>query len=198
MRRPSEEISVLKNDILDTAIAVFSEKGYSATSVQDVADALNISRSPIYYHFKNKTALYEQAVLRYLSNKRDLYTSIDTQDESFFTILRQHIMQGIKNTVSEPILFGAINNGHFPELSAARKETGQYIRLLKKVLITHAIHSGELRSDLDIDKMIDHIYILFYGFSVARDKAPDGIEIEDLESLLNYIIISLKESYSPR
>ncbi len=196
MRRPSEEILLLKDDILDTAISVFAEKGYSAASLQDVANDLNISRSPIYYHFKNKTVLYEQAVLRYLKKKHDLYTQIDTQDAPFFSIIRQHLQQALNNTTSEPTLFSAIDEEHFQNLAAARMETGHYLRLLKKILITRAINKGELRQDIDVELMVEHLVILFYGFSTMLTKSSDGIVFEDIETTLDYIISILQRDYA--
>lgn len=41
--------------ILDTAWALFLEKGYDNTSIQDIVDALgNLSKGAIYHHFKSK------------------------------------------------------------------------------------------------------------------------------------------------
>ena len=48
--------------ILDAAEDLFAEKGYSATSLGDVADRVGIRSPSLYNHFKNKEALY-QAVL---------------------------------------------------------------------------------------------------------------------------------------
>jgi AcrR family transcriptional regulator len=51
--------------ILDAAEDLFAEKGYSATSLGDVADRVGIRSPSLYNHFRNKEALY-QAVLERL------------------------------------------------------------------------------------------------------------------------------------
>ncbi len=48
--------------ILDAAEDLFAERGYSATSLGDVADRVGIRTPSLYNHFRNKEALY-QAVL---------------------------------------------------------------------------------------------------------------------------------------
>ncbi|KAA2266094.1 TetR/AcrR family transcriptional regulator [Solihabitans fulvus] len=41
-------------EILRVALRLFSEKGYEATSTKDLADALGLTKSSLYYHFRNK------------------------------------------------------------------------------------------------------------------------------------------------
>lgn len=48
-----------RKEILDAAEKLFYEKGYEATSVQDVLDALSISKGGFYHHFDSKMAVLE-------------------------------------------------------------------------------------------------------------------------------------------
>ncbi len=52
--------------ILDAAEDLFAEKGYSATSLGDVADRVGIRSPSLYNHFRNKEALYGAVVDRLL------------------------------------------------------------------------------------------------------------------------------------
>ena len=46
--------------ILEEAARLFTEKGYEATSVQDLAEALGLSKAALYHHFRSKEeVLYE-------------------------------------------------------------------------------------------------------------------------------------------
>jgi AcrR family transcriptional regulator len=53
--------------ILDAAEDLFAEKGYSATSLGDVADRVGIRSPSLYNHFRNKEALYQAVLERLLS-----------------------------------------------------------------------------------------------------------------------------------
>jgi AcrR family transcriptional regulator len=48
-----------KDRIMDTAIDLFSRKGYEAVSVQEIAVAVGIKKSSIYNHFKSKDQILQ-------------------------------------------------------------------------------------------------------------------------------------------
>src|SRR5262249_6258522 len=45
--------------LLDEATALFAERGYSGTSLEDVASASQVTRGAVYHHFASKQALFE-------------------------------------------------------------------------------------------------------------------------------------------
>lgn len=47
-----------KRQIIEAAIHCFAEKGYHATSIQEITDTLGIAKGSIYFYFKNKEDLY--------------------------------------------------------------------------------------------------------------------------------------------
>ena len=53
------------DDIADAAMRVFWQRGYAATSVQDLVDGTGLSRSSLYGTFENKQGLFQHALRRY-------------------------------------------------------------------------------------------------------------------------------------
>ena len=51
-----------RKEIIDAAAALFREKGYAATSIQDVADAVNILKGSLYYYIKSKDDLLFEVI----------------------------------------------------------------------------------------------------------------------------------------
>ncbi len=47
----------LRNNVLNTALKLFSERGYFNTSVHDIRRAADVSTGAIYHHFQNKETL---------------------------------------------------------------------------------------------------------------------------------------------
>src|SRR3954464_9194357 len=45
--------------ILDRAAALFARRGFAKTSIQDVADAVGLSKAGLLHHFPSKDALHE-------------------------------------------------------------------------------------------------------------------------------------------
>ena len=55
------------DSLLDVAVAVFNERGYDATSMDDLAARLGITKSGIYHHVSSKVELLEMALDRALT-----------------------------------------------------------------------------------------------------------------------------------
>jgi len=52
-----------RQQILEAALAVFSQKGYHATNVSDVAAQAGVSQGTIYWYFDSKDELFEAGIL---------------------------------------------------------------------------------------------------------------------------------------
>jgi TetR/AcrR family transcriptional repressor of nem operon len=53
------------DDAADAAMQVFWQKGYAATSIQDLVEGTGLSRSSLYNTFGNKQGLFQHALRRY-------------------------------------------------------------------------------------------------------------------------------------
>lgn len=63
-RKTKEEAQETRSQVLDAAERVFSEKGVTNTSLNEIAVAAGVSRGAIYWHFKNKYELIEALLQR--------------------------------------------------------------------------------------------------------------------------------------
>ena len=61
-----------KNLILATARALFSQKGYDATGMDEIALTANVPKSLIYYHFKNKEELLNTIIEDFLNGYKQI------------------------------------------------------------------------------------------------------------------------------
>ena len=57
-----------KQEILDVALELFSVKGYEATSLSTIADAVGIRKASLYSHFENKQAILDALVKEVLDS----------------------------------------------------------------------------------------------------------------------------------
>ena len=51
---------IRKRQILETAESLFAERGYEATSVQDILDVLHLSKGSFYHHFESKEIVLQK------------------------------------------------------------------------------------------------------------------------------------------
>lgn len=54
-----------RNEILDAADELFSEKGFDGTSTNDILAKVGIARGTLYYHFKSKEDIMDALIERY-------------------------------------------------------------------------------------------------------------------------------------
>ena len=54
-----------RTQILDSALKLFSHKGYGATSVRDIAEEAKLSKGNVYHHFPDKETIFRALIDRY-------------------------------------------------------------------------------------------------------------------------------------
>ena len=59
-----KEANERKNEILEAAAILFSEKGFDQTSTNDILEAVGIAKGTLYHHFKSKEAIMDAIIER--------------------------------------------------------------------------------------------------------------------------------------
>ncbi|MCR5629741.1 TetR/AcrR family transcriptional regulator [Eubacterium sp.] len=92
-----------KERLMETALTLFSQKGYAATSVDEIAESIGIKGPNLYKYFKGKEDLFEQ-----LTNMRDVsYKNNMGFDPKFLEnihdgkTLKEFSMKQIRYTISD-------------------------------------------------------------------------------------------------
>jgi AcrR family transcriptional regulator len=61
-RRHTDQGRERKQQLVDAAAALFTERGYSATRIADICDAAGVAKGLFYWYFPNKGALFAELV----------------------------------------------------------------------------------------------------------------------------------------
>ena len=90
--RDAKESEVRRLEIMNAAMQLFREKGYTNTTTQDIVDKVNISRGLLYYHFKNKEDILYCLVEQYSEKLlKDIYQITFSKDKSAIEKVRGFI-----------------------------------------------------------------------------------------------------------
>src|SRR4030095_2741062 len=127
MRRTKEEAAVTRANILKTALAVFSAKGYAAATLDDVAKAAKVTRGAIYWHFKSKADLYNTLIQEISARGASVMQEAIAEGGTLIDILHRVFVRQCAlieddkeaRAVMELALF---KTGLDPELQAGRKK----------------------------------------------------------------------------
>ena len=97
--RDVKDPEIRRAEIMDAAMLLFMEKGYTNTTTQDIVDKVNISRGLLYYHFKNKEDILYCLVERYSENLlRDIHVIVNDDDKTAIEKIRAFIDATIIST----------------------------------------------------------------------------------------------------
>ena len=90
--RDAKESEVRRLEIMNAAMQLFMEKGYTNTTTQDIVDKVNISRGLLYYHFKNKEDILYCLVEQYSEKLlKDIYQITFSKEKSAIEKVRGFI-----------------------------------------------------------------------------------------------------------
>jgi AcrR family transcriptional regulator len=81
MARTTKEPSERRTEFLDAAEELFKERGYYATSVDDIVGRVGVAKGLFYYYFKTKEELVEQIVERLWAGAIEDYRKIRDRED---------------------------------------------------------------------------------------------------------------------
>ncbi len=175
------------DEILDAALACFTEKGFASTRVEDIAKRADISKATVYLYFKNKIALLEGLVRRAISPIPDqagaaiaaFPGTVRQTLEMFVTMVVTRISD--PKIIAIPIMVMRESTTH-PELANMyRTEVLEKGLPIVKAIIQKGVDSGEFRTvdpEMTARSLIGPVLvhlILSHVFGVG-DSGPDGMK----------------------
>ncbi len=141
-----------RQEIIDAAAAIFHEKGYAATSIQDVAEAVDILKGSLYYYIKSKDDLLFSVIeevheggLRNLEVGKAADGSALDRIRGFVT---RHAAYNAANLVKMTVFFHdfrSLSDERRKEIVEERDLYDQYLR----GVIAEGQEEGSIRSDVD-------------------------------------------------
>lgn len=190
-RKPRKTVTrhttpLLRRAVLDRAAELFGQRGYNGTNLRDVADALDMSRPALYYHFPSKEKLLEAIVeeTTILIEREMARMSVSANDDPE-TSLRE-VMRFITRWILEHhVLFKVLDRVE-PEMSAEiiAKNDSAKLLILRHVssIIDRGISIGRFRP---VDSHIVALTIIGMRNWIAWWYQPGGrLAPEDIADLL--------------
>jgi len=183
-----------KDQVLMKAMNVFWEKGYEATSMQDLVSSMGINRASMYQTYGNKYALFVSTIDCYVKMTFGMIDSALSQSGSpldnlskLFKLMIEHSLTGkqqgclINNTAVEIA-------PHDPEIS---KTLRQFWKKMDKIIehqLQNAVNNNELKSDADPKQLAFLLNSNLQGLMVLSKTNPSKNKLfENLDMLFNLI-----------
>ncbi len=179
-----------RKELLVAAARLFSRKGYHATSMQDIADELNILRGSLYHYIESKEGLLyelmELGVRTLLEQVRPIVESDLPPDEKLARLVRQHTV-----TIAQHPDFMAVFLHELKALSPPRRERilayrREYENLVRQV-IAEGVTQGLFRP---LNERMVTFALLGMVNWVYQWYSPDGeLTAEEIGSIFADVVL---------
>jgi AcrR family transcriptional regulator len=175
----------MKESIIDKSCELFLNLGFKSVTMDEIANAMGVSKKTIYKYFDNKTDLVTEVtntMFEKISCGIDhiCETNMNPIDEIF--AIKKLVMEHLKDEKSSPQYQ---LQKYYPKLFASLKQ--KQFQIMQKCVIENLEKGIEMklyRDDIDVD-FISRIY--FIGIT--------GIKDNDMFPLKNYVMKSLMNQY---
>ncbi|MDQ7028361.1 MAG: TetR/AcrR family transcriptional regulator [Ardenticatenia bacterium] len=163
-----------REELLVVAARLFSRKGYHATSMQDIADELNILRGSLYHYIESKEGLLyelmELGIQTLMERVRPIVESDLPPDEKLARLIQQHTV-----TIASYPDFMAVFLHELKSLSPPRRERilayrQEYDHLVRRILV-EGVECGVFRP---VDVRVVSFALLGMVNWVYQWYSPDG------------------------
>ncbi len=176
-KRPSPHVRAKRRQrreqILHAALRAFREKGYHATTLEDIARRLGIRKTALYHYFPDKEAiLYEchrDSLLEVSRLVREARRQFATPTERLGYVIREHVRVMTDTLEGSPLAFEvtALSPQHQRRVITLRDAYEQDLRQI--------IEDGIRREELQpVDPKVAAFAILGAINWIARWYRPDG------------------------
>ncbi|MFF3642212.1 TetR/AcrR family transcriptional regulator [Streptomyces sp. NPDC002564] len=172
---------------LQTALELFWRRGYEATSMADLVEALGIGRASIYATFGNKHDLYLKALERYGELQKPLLLAELAAPGPALPAVRAVVRRfGAESTAEEGRLTGCFITNTATELAphdaaAARcvERSWDHIETLLHSALVRARAQGELPADRDPLTLARMLLVVMQGLRVVGKASRDPARVRD-------------------
>ena len=180
-----------RNQLLETALEVFSRKGFEGTTTKEVAAAAGVTEAIIFRHFPTKQALYTAVLDHHVESGelQDWLTEIrgwmdaDNDEEVLRSIASAILRSYRTDTRYERVLLFAALEGHELGLAHNRQIVAPIYELLRDYFARRqrdgaiaGLHPGAIISA--IAGMVKHHAMMTQMFGYSAEGASDDEVIE--------------------
>lgn len=171
---------------LTRATRAFWLKGYTATSIAELTDAMGISATSLYAAFGSKDALYAECLRHYEETYKSLvwdrFAEGVTARDSIESLLLDSAAALTGCMVDIPhgcmVALSSVGSEGHPELGELAKAARGVTLQRVKERLERAVAEGEIPADVDLHGLARYVQTVGYGMSVL---ARDGVTCEELE-----------------
>ncbi|GAA4546144.1 TetR/AcrR family transcriptional regulator [Pseudonocardia xishanensis] len=147
-RKATARRELVENELYEHATRLFAERGFAGTSLQDIADALGITRPALYYYVKSKDELLATLVTEVTHGPLDELNALVAGGGDAEALLRGIVEVIVGRRATQPERFRLLirSEAELPaELTAAYDEGRRAVLKVIAGVVEDGVRSGRFR-----------------------------------------------------
>jgi len=190
------------NKILEVAAKIFSEKGYTGTSMREIAEELDITKAALYYHFPSKEAIFGACLTYSLDSIVCALEELSKSENSIWDNLKLMIMGMCNYSTDNPHtfkLFKSIVSQSFDKEIDKKMLHDYFARQQKAVqtMIANGVKRGELRDDIPVNILAPAITGMVHHTTGPKMRQMSNINYTQDEQI-DYLMKLLKGGFEKK
>ena len=185
-----------EEELLEKAVNLFWNKGYFATSAQDLVDGLGISRSSLYSTYTDKRTLFTKSLKRYQDKQTRAVLTMLNNAADIPAVIKDIFDGIIKDSMMDDLRKGCFMVNTAVELSSHDPEIKELVNLNNKSVIdalTNAIKRGQVAGQINSESDAPAIALfIFNTISGLRVSARAGAGEKSLQDIAKVTLQSLR------
>jgi len=183
-----------KRKIFETSMKLFAEKGYDATSIEEITATVGVAKGTLYYHFSSKEEIFNFLIeegIKLLQNSIDIKTAkLDNYIDKLKAVILIEIKIVVKYEDFIKILLSQLYGTEARNIKC-QKHIFEYIDKIEKI-VEAGIEAGQIKKG-NSKAIASEIYGLIASSLVYRLKNEKEIDVIKLyREYENTIIEGLK------
>ena len=170
-----------KRKIFETSMKLFAEKGYDATSIEEITATVGVAKGTLYYHFSSKEEIFNFLVeegVKLLKNSIEIKTQkLEKTMDKLRAIILIEIKVMIKYEDFMTILLSQIW-GNEPRNNICKKYIFEYIKIVERI-VKEGIEKGEI-IDGDPEIIATEIFGVTCSSLVYKLKIGKPLDIKQI------------------
>jgi AcrR family transcriptional regulator len=156
---PPERARLTREAILETAAGLFRRQGYRRTTLEEVANALAVTRPALYYHFKSKALILSEIQFQAMEGLAGRVAAVDDPaqpaSDRFWAALQAHIQYVAERVDEVATVFDV--EGELQHVDARR------LAAMRRDYTDHFVAVYELAmADGDFERTDSHLAVFGY------------------------------------
>lgn len=185
-----------KDLIIQRASAMFREKGFPATSMRDLAEAVGIEAASLYNHIQSKSEILQEIVFR-ISNECNVHLdSLEEQQgnntKKIESLIRFHVQMMLTRFDDYTVMINEWNHLTEPYLTNFTTQRRNYVQKMEAI-IDEGVRNKEMKPILPYVAMLtilSSVRGLEFWHRSGKKITPQMLE----DHMVNHLISGLKKN----